>query len=540
MQLAPCMGRYVFQEPANPEFQITSQLDNRWKMFSSILLEKNHRQGRDKAYADLLNRLRIGEESEDDIEVLESRVRKTTDVDVRNAEVFIGCKRKDVAERNLRYIIRLPGKAVKIPARHHQPTQNNFKPKINQKDGAVGTTSLQEELILKVGAKIMIVHNIDTPDMICNGQVGELIDMVRTTKDVIEILVIKLVDNKAGENNRKKYPKLYEQYPDCVFIERVSIQYTLRKKSGNVGTTATVIQFPVRLAHAITAHKIQGQSLLYPIKVAMDINSVFEAGQAYVMLSRIQCIDQLFIVDKLSPTKLKSSNAALEELRRLESISFNRNPSHWHDEDDNLIKIASLNCAGLLPHLTDIRSDEKLLNADVIHLQETSLTHNVDTEELTINGYQGQFLSVGNGKGIATYNHLDTICQKESEEVSQTLQIVKYNVKGVRTINVYRSSSHSLAETANVLKTFINSGETTLVSGDFNVCFLKDKKNSISEMLKRLGFIQLTKEATHIQGGLIDHCYWVDKTMKWELPIVERYSPYHSDHDALLITLKRK
>ena len=59
-------------------------------------------------------------------------------------------------------------------------------------------------------------------------------------------------------------------------------------------------------------------------------------------------------------------------------------------------------------------------------------------------------------------------------------------------------------------------------------------------MLKRLGFIQLTKEATHIQGGLIDHCYWVDKTMKWELPIVERYSPYHSDHDALLITLKRK
>merc|ERR1712155_478854 len=112
------------------------------------------------------------------------------------------------------------------------------------------------------------------------------------------------MDKKAGENNRKKYTKLSELYPGCVFIERVSIQYTLRKKSGNVGATATVIQFPVRLAHAITAHKIQGQSLIYPIKAAMDIDSVFESGQAYVMLSRIQCSEQLYIVNKLNPAKL--------------------------------------------------------------------------------------------------------------------------------------------------------------------------------------------------------------------------------------------
>ena len=94
----------------------------------------------------------------------------------------------------------------------------------------------------------------------------------------------------------------------------------------------------------------------------MHIDSVFEAGQAYVMLSRIQCIDQLYIVDKLSPTKLKYSAAALEELKRLEAMSFNKNPSPWHKENDTSIKIASLNCAGLTPHLRDIRRDEKLLN----------------------------------------------------------------------------------------------------------------------------------------------------------------------------------
>ena len=540
MQLSPCLGRYVFQQPANPEFQIASQLDDRWKMFSSVLLEKNHRQGKDKSYADLLNRLRTGDETEEDIEVLESRVRKETHSEVRNAQVYIGCKRKDVAKKNLLYIIKLKGKAIKIHARHHHQTQAKFKPRISQKDGVVGTTTMQEELILKIGAKLMIVHNIDTADMICNGQVGILIEIIKTANDVVDLLVIKLMDSKAGENNRKKYPKLTEQYPDCVFIERVSIQYTLRKKSGNVGTTATVIQFPVRLAHAITAHKIQGQSLIDPIKVAMDINSVFEAGQAYVMLSRIQVIDQLIIVDKLNTTKLKCSQAALEELRRLEAISFNKNPSPWHERDGSSIKVASLNCAGLLPHLRDIRNDEKLQNANVLHLQETSVTKNINIEELSINGYQGHFFSVGNGKGIATYNLLETICQKEAEQVSETLQITKFHVGGISSINVYRSSSCSIVETAKILKSFIDKDKTTLISGDFNVCAIKEEKNSISEMLQKLGFKQLMKEATHIQGGLLDHCYWLDQSKRWEVPKLERYSPYHSDHDALLITLKKR
>ena len=58
------------------EFRITHSLANRWEMFSSVLLEINHRQGNDKTYADLLNRLRIGKETEEDIELLSSRIRK--------------------------------------------------------------------------------------------------------------------------------------------------------------------------------------------------------------------------------------------------------------------------------------------------------------------------------------------------------------------------------------------------------------------------------------------------------------------------------
>ena len=79
-----------------------------------------------------------------------------------------------------------------------------------------------------------------------------------------------------------------------------------------------------------------------------------------------------------------------------------------------------------------------------------------------------------------------------------------------------------------------------MVTGDFNICTIKDPGNAVTKMLEGLGFKQLLSEATHIQGGHIDQCYWLDRKGKWKLPSVERYSPYHSDHDALLITLKKK
>ena len=49
-----------------------------------IVLEKNHRQGEDKIYADMLNRIRVGEETEKDMEELEARVRAKDHEDIKN------------------------------------------------------------------------------------------------------------------------------------------------------------------------------------------------------------------------------------------------------------------------------------------------------------------------------------------------------------------------------------------------------------------------------------------------------------------------
>ena len=163
-----------------------------------------------------------------------------------------------------------------------------------------------------------------------------------------------------------------------------------------------MVQFPVKLAHAITAHKIQGQTIPKPLKVAFNIDSIFEQAQGYVMLSRVQELKQVYIIDKLDPLKLYPSQKALKELERMNKVSINENADPWSKEAENTLKIDSLNCAGIKAHFQDIRNDHKLLKADIINLIETSITEEDDDKEFFLDGYQEKFIKIGTGKGIAT------------------------------------------------------------------------------------------------------------------------------------------
>ena len=87
------------------------------------------------------------------------------------------------------------------------------------------------------------------------------------------------------------------------------------------------------------------------------------------------------------------------------------------------------------------------------------------------------------------------------------------------------------------MKSLIDADKPTLITGDFNLCFAKNQNNSITKELTDMGFEQMVMTATHIRGGHIDHAYWRDRNGVWSKPNLEMYSPYYSDHDALLISL---
>ena len=78
-QLEPVKGRYVFEKPSDKEHAMAFELRDLWQMFTVVILEENHRQGEDKSYADLLNRVRVGQLTDEDIKVLKGRVRKEDD-----------------------------------------------------------------------------------------------------------------------------------------------------------------------------------------------------------------------------------------------------------------------------------------------------------------------------------------------------------------------------------------------------------------------------------------------------------------------------
>ena len=106
-------------------------------------------------------------------------------------------------------------------------------------------------------------------------------------------------------------------------------QYCLAKKSKNISNSAKVIQFPLSLYFAATSHRFQGQTVYKPNKSASDFRTVFQAAQSYVMLSRVETLNQLFIIESLPDSKFYAFEHALKELNQLESVCINRNPTSW-------------------------------------------------------------------------------------------------------------------------------------------------------------------------------------------------------------------
>ena len=133
MQIQPVKGRYIMQCPVTGQFWLAYEMDSLWHKFECIVLEKNHRQGEDKKYADMLNRIRIGQETPEDIEDLKARVRKEAHPDIKKEKdaLYIFGTNKKVSQMNKRRIKALREEEKVILAICIHKTIKSFKPMIN-------------------------------------------------------------------------------------------------------------------------------------------------------------------------------------------------------------------------------------------------------------------------------------------------------------------------------------------------------------------------------------------------------------------------
>ena len=249
---------------------------------------------------------------------------------------------------------------------------------------------------MKVGARVMLTFNIDTCDSLTNGTFGEVLGFEFDNIGGISKVIVNFDNKESGQERRQNFVELQRKY-DGKFatpIEKIEFNYSLSKKPTSASTNATATQIPLRLAFAATSHKVQGSTIKKPNSLVVDLRSVREAAQAYVMLSRIQALSQLIILVSVCANKIYSSAQAVNELERLKQVA----------SQHKQIKrgIVSCNIRSLKKHFSDLKVSSRLEVADAICLQETWLNQE-DESSFEIEGMAMHLNSVGAGKGIATY-----------------------------------------------------------------------------------------------------------------------------------------
>ena len=239
-----------------------------------------------------------------------------------------------------------------------------------------------------------------------------------------------------------------------------------------------------------------------PKSLVIDVSSAFQPGMAYVMFSRVQSLDQLYIVNSMDPEKITVDDKVIQEAKRMDKVSINQNPCNWMNPNTPGLKVGSFNTRSLRKHIEDIRADPVLMQSDILFVQETWLeTWEEELEQYQLEGYRAHFASQGRGKGLAAFvkEGVRSIIGI-SRFGEQNLQMVKVDMANVEVIGIYRSQEEPLHRLNQILRGFVNPRKDTLIVGDVNI--RANKPNDLGNYLRRERFHQLVTLPTHICGGI--------------------------------------
>lgn len=127
---------------------------------------------------------------------------------------------------------------------------------------------IPSSILLCENAKVMIIRNIDVSDGLVNGVIGTVTKIIEDNLDMKSIEVCfqnKSIGVKSGIKTKNG---------NLVQICRCEEEMRTLSNKNFVRH-----QFPIRLAWACTAHKVQGMTT---DEIVVDLNKIFSAGQAYV------------------------------------------------------------------------------------------------------------------------------------------------------------------------------------------------------------------------------------------------------------------
>lgn len=216
----------------------------------------------DKSFLDILDRMRVGENTQEDLKILNKNV--SSDDKVGDYSVTLTAYNNNAEQVNISRLEEIEVEEFKY--------EGDMSGKFRVQDAPVPIT-----LRLKVGAQVIFCRN-DYSRGVMNGTIAKVIELDKKT--------IKVVLKDGKEINVEK---MVWESKESVFDEE-----THKMESKVVGTFT---QYPIKLAWAITVHKSQGMTF---DRMHFDLTrGTFAPGQAYVAISRMRTLAGLTLSSKI-------------------------------------------------------------------------------------------------------------------------------------------------------------------------------------------------------------------------------------------------
>ena len=239
LQLPPVQARAIFKKPKSNKSSVWRSMKDKnlkpigdlWLNCEVVYLKTNFRQGEGNPWTNLLNRVRIGEPSLEDLETLESRKHTLLSKESYDKATHVFYTNREVFKHNDYMINTLSTKLVQIPAKCEVPTGSGYIPHVNDW-GLIDQTNFSMNLELKVGARIMLISNVCIPDSLVNGALGTIIDITFTESKDVEAIIVEFDNPEAGLEQKKDYAELLKNYPgrNVCPIFRSTMEYQIGYK----------------------------------------------------------------------------------------------------------------------------------------------------------------------------------------------------------------------------------------------------------------------------------------------------------------------
>ena len=293
---------------------------NALKKVDYVTVELTHifRQ-RDEVFVSILNEIRTNTLTRESLAVLNSRVSDADDED----SIRLTTHNNDANSINTSKLDALEGEEYQFTA----DIKDNFPPYMYPTD---------ETLTLKVGAQVMFIRNDSSPaKLFYNGKIGRITEI-----DGSKIMVLCNGDLSPIEVKQE----LWE-----------NVQYSVNSETNEIeqNVIGEFVQYPLRLAWAITVHKSQGLTF---DKAIIDVHAAFAFGQVYVALSRCRSLEGLTLKTAISPQMIKSDTEVItfcDNARQNQPDEVRLNSYVVSFQRDILLKIFDFNL--LQRHLSDVR-----------------------------------------------------------------------------------------------------------------------------------------------------------------------------------------